>query len=1002
MSEKTVSPKKKVPAKKKKEQEVVAAPVVTAAPTPATPDDAIFIKGARMHNLKNVDVAIPRNKLVVVTGVSGSGKSSLTMDTLFAEGQRRYAESLSAYARQFLARMDKPDVDYIRGICPAIAIEQKVTSRTPRSTVGSMTEIGDYMRLLFARVGRTYSPVSGEEVKKDTVSDVVTFIQNQPHGSRVYVLSPLFTRYGRSLPEELNILLQKGFTRVYNPKTGMVRIEDLIGPLPTPADVVEQSVSPIGVTDIVVNELPEETKAFWLQKSKASRASKSAKPMWQHDAYLLLDRLVVKDFDEDDLHRIADSVQTAFYESDGDCFVETVAEGEKGHLHHFNSRFEKDDITFEEPTPNLFSPNNPLGACPTCEGFGMILGIDPDLVIPDKRLSVYEGAVAPWKGEKMGLWKDDFVRQGAKMDFPVHKPVMDLKQAEYDLLWNGGGRVQGIKDFFQMVSENLYKIQYRIMQARYRGRTLCPDCGGSRLRKEALYVKISGATIADLLKMPVTDLADWFQNIQLSEAEQQIAKRILIEINQRLKTLLDVGLGYLTLSRTANTLSGGESQRIQLTKFLGSNLTDSLYILDEPSIGLHPRDTARLIGVLKNLRDLGNTVVVVEHDEMMMREADHIIDMGPLASYLGGEVVAEGDYDAIISNPKSLTGQYLSGTLEIEVPQKKRKAQGALHLEGARQHNLKDITVDIPLGVLTVVSGISGSGKTTLIKGTLFPALQKHFGTGTDKPGLHRALTGDIGLIDGVELVDQNPIGKSSRSNPVTYVKAWDEIRKLFEKQPLAKMRGYEGRHFSFNTDGGRCDTCKGEGEVIVEMQFLADVHLLCESCKGRRFKDEVLEVTYGTKNVFDVLEMSVDEALQFFRDEKKIVKALKSLSDVGLGYIKLGQSSDTLSGGEAQRVKLATFLGQGAGKQKVLFIFDEPTTGLHFNDIKKLLQSFNALIDEGHSILVIEHNTDVIKSADWVIDLGPEGGEGGGYLIYEGVPEGMKAVQESATGGYL
>ncbi|RYD52447.1 MAG: excinuclease ABC subunit A [Sphingobacteriales bacterium] len=950
-----------------------------------------------MHNLKNVDVAIPRNKLVVVTGVSGSGKSSLTMDTLFAEGQRRYAESLSAYARQFLARMDKPDVDYIRGICPAIAIEQKVTSRTPRSTVGSMTEIGDYMRLLFARAGRTYSPVSGEEVKKDTVTDVVTFIQNQEHGSRVYILAPLLTRYGRSLPEELNILLQKGFTRVYNPQTGMVRIEDLIGPLPQTDEEVAESVSPIGISDVTVTELPEATKTFWMQKSKASKASKSAKPMWQHDAYLLLDRLVVKAFDEDDLHRVADSVQTAFYESDGDCFVEI-----DGTVHSFNSRFEKDDITFEEPTPNLFSPNNPMGACPTCEGFGMILGIDPDLVIPDKRLSVYEGAVAPWKGEKMGLWKDDFVRQGARMDFPVHKPVMDLTQAEYDLLWSGGGRVQGIRDFFQMVSENLYKIQYRIMQARYRGRTLCHDCHGSRLRKEALYVKVSGVTIADLLKMPVTDLANWFQTIHLTDAEQQIAKRILIEIEQRIKTLLDVGLGYLTLNRTANTLSGGESQRIQLTKFLGSNLTDSLYILDEPSIGLHPRDTARLIGVLKNLRDLGNTVVVVEHDEMMMREADHIIDMGPLASYLGGEVVAEGNYDAIISNPESLTGKYLSGALQIEVPQKKRTPTGQLYLEGARQHNLKDVNVAIPLGALTVVSGISGSGKTTLIKGTLFPALQKHFGTGTDKPGLHRSLTGDLNTIDGVELVDQNPIGKSSRSNPVTYVKAWDEIRKLYEKQPLSKMRGYEGRHFSFNTDGGRCDTCKGEGEVIVEMQFLADVHLICESCKGRRFKGEVLEITYGTKNVFDVLELSVDEALSFFRDEKKIVKALKPLSDVGLGYIKLGQSSDTLSGGEAQRVKLATFLGQGASKQKVLFIFDEPTTGLHFHDIKKLLQSFNALIDEGHSILVIEHNTDVIKSADWVIDLGPEGGAGGGYLIYEGVPEGMKAVKESATGEYL
>ncbi len=998
MREKTPSDKKKKPFPKK--EKPVAATAVPSAQTSAA-GDVIFIKGARMHNLKNVDVAIPRNKLVVVTGVSGSGKSSLTMDTLFAEGQRRYAESLSAYARQFLARMDKPDVDYIRGICPAIAIEQKVTSRTPRSTVGSMTEIGDYLRLLFARVGRTYSPVSGEEVRKDTVTDVVTAIQNLPHGSRVFILAPLITRYGRSLPEELKILLQKGFTRVYNPKTGAVRIEDLL-----PQEEVSQlpATPAEGGGDIAAEPvmLSEETKTFWLSEKKSAKATKTAKPMWQHDAYLLLDRLVVRDFDEDDIHRLADSVQTAFYESDGDCFVEWHVAEEAPHLHHYNARFERDDLAFEEPSPNLFSPNNPIGACPSCEGFGMILGIDPDLVIPDKRLSVYEGAVAPWKGEKMGLWKEGFVRQGARMDFPVHKAVMDLSPEEYALLWDGGGRVQGIRDFFRMVSENLYKIQYRIMQARYRGRTVCPDCHGSRLRKEALYVKVSGVTIADLLKMPVVDLAHWFERISLSEAEQQIAKRILLEISQRIKTLLDVGLNYLTLSRTANTLSGGESQRIQLTKFLGSNLTDSLYILDEPSIGLHPRDTARLIGVLKNLRDLGNTVVVVEHDEMMMREADHIIDMGPLASYLGGEVVAEGNYDAIVSNPDSLTGKYLSGALEIEVPQKKRKPSGMIRLEGARQHNLKDISVDIPLGTLTVVSGISGSGKTTLIKGTLFPALQKHFGTGTDRPGLHRSLTGDVEKIGGVELVDQNPIGKSSRSNPVTYVKAWDEVRKLFEKQPVAKMRGFEGRHFSFNTDGGRCDTCKGEGEVVVEMQFLADVHLLCEACKGKRFKDEVLEVTYGTKNVFEVLQMSVDEALDFFRDEKKIVRAIKPLSDVGLGYIKLGQSSDTLSGGEAQRVKLATFLGQGAAKQKVLFIFDEPTTGLHFNDIKKLLQSFNALIDEGHSILVIEHNTDVIKSADYVIDLGPEGGEGGGYLIYEGVPEGLKAVAESATGRYL
>ncbi len=925
----------------------------------AQPRDEIFIKGARMHNLKNVDVSIPRGKLVVVTGVSGSGKSSLTMDTLFAEGQRRYAESLSAYARQFLARMDKPDVDYIRGICPAIAIEQKVTARTPRSTVGSMTEITDYLRLLFARVGRTFSPVSGEEVKKDEVSDVVDYIQRLPEGTRVQIIVPLITRYGRSVKEELNILLQKGFSRVYSVETGPLRIEEL----------TEEAAA-----------VPDAT------------------------LHLLIDRIVVKPFDEDDLHRLADSVQTAFYESEGDCVLETSAPSSDNPptLRHFNSRFERDGIRFESPTPNLFSSNNPFGACPTCEGFGMVLGIDPDLVIPDKRLSVYEGAVVCWRGEKMGQWLTDFVRTSPQHDFPIHKPVMDLSKEEYDLLWNGRGRVQGVKDFFDMVAQNLYKIQYRIMQARYRGKTLCPMCGGARLRPEALYVKVSGATIAELLTMPALDLGAWFETIQLSEAEYGIAKRILIEIRQRLKTLLDVGLGYLTLTRTANTLSGGESQRIQLTKFLGSNLTDSLYILDEPSIGLHPRDTERLIGVLKGLRDLGNTVVVVEHDEAMMRASDHIIDMGPLASHLGGEVVAEGHADALMQNEKSLTGKYLSGALTIDAPATKRKPTGFLRLEGARQHNLKDISVDIPLGVLTVVSGVSGSGKTTLIKGTLYPALHKHFGTGSERPGLHRSLSGDLQAIGAVELVDQNPIGKSSRSNPVTYVKAWDEIRKHFEKQPMAKMRGFEGKHFSFNTDGGRCDTCKGEGKVVVEMQFLADVHLLCEACKGKRFKDEVLEITYRQKNVFDVLEMSVDEAIDFFREDKKIAKALQPLSDVGLGYIKLGQSSDTLSGGEAQRVKLATFLTRGAAKDKVLFIFDEPTTGLHFHDIKKLLASFNALIDEGHTVLVIEHNADVIRSADHLIDLGPEGGAGGGYLLYEGVPEGIAGVKESFTSAYV
>lgn len=921
---------------------------------PAQDEDVIFIKGARMHNLKNIDVAIPRNRLVVVTGVSGSGKSSLTMDTLFAEGQRRYAESLSAYARQFLMRMDKPDVDYIRGICPAIAIEQKVTTRTPRSTVGSMTEIYDYLRLLFARIGKTYSPISGQEVKKDSVSDVVDYVQKLPRGTRVQIMVPLVTRYGRSLSEELDILMHKGFSRVYSREEKRpLRIEELID-----------------------------------GKEKTGEEA----------LYILIDRIVVKDFDEDDLHRLADSIQTAFYESDGDCLLELNAE----ELKSFNSRFEADGMLFEEPTPNLFSFNNPYGACPQCEGFGQVLGIDDDLVIPDKRLSVYEGAVACWRGEKMGEWQQSFIRTAARFDFPIHKPVAQLNESEYDLLWSGNSKVSGIRDFFEMVSQNLYKVQYRIMQARYRGKTTCPTCHGTRLRPEALYVKVNNTTIANLLAMPASRLSAWLEELTLSAQEQQIARRILIEIVQRMKTLLDVGLGYLTLNRQANTLSGGESQRIQLTKFLGSNLTDSLYILDEPSIGLHPRDTERLIGVLKSLRDLGNTVVVVEHDELMMREADYIIDMGPLASHLGGEVTAAGPFSEIVRNKMSLTGRYLSGDLKIDTPAIKRKPHEKLRIEGCRQNNLKDLSVDFPLNLLCVVTGVSGSGKTTLVKQTLYPALQKHYGENAERPGLHSYLGGDLDRIGHVELVDQNPIGKSSRSNPVTYVKAWDEIRKLFARQPLSKMRGFAEKHFSFNTDGGRCDTCKGEGEVIVEMQFLADVHLLCESCKGRRFKDEILEVTYRGKNVFEVLDMGVDDAIAFFSEEKKIGRALQPLSDVGLGYVKLGQSSDTLSGGEAQRVKLASFLGRGSMKEKVLFIFDEPTTGLHMHDIKKLLGSFDALIEQGHSVLVIEHNTDVIKSADWVIDLGPEGGNGGGYLLYEGQPEGLPAVAESYTARYL
>jgi len=947
-------------------------------------EDSIFIKGARMHNLKNVDVAIPRNKLVVVTGVSGSGKSSLTMDTLFAEGQRRYAESLSAYARQFLMRMDKPDVDYIRGICPAIAIEQKVTTRTPRSTVGSMTEIYDYLRLLFARIGRTYSPVSGQQVKKDTVTDVVEFVKTLPHGTKVQIMVRLVTRYGRSVREELDILLHKGFTRIYSlPSTASGGKKSLPSAPSNGAGVVSR------IEDLLSDNA-----------SLPSSGKGSGKGADKDTLYLLIDRIVVKDFDEDDLHRLADSIQTAFYESEGDCIIETNGM----EIHSFNSRFEADGMVFEEPVPNLFSFNNPYGACPQCEGFGQVLGLDEDLVIPNKRLSVYEGAVACWKGDKMGEWQKDFIRNAARFDFPIHKPIAELTESEYDLLWSGNSKVSGIRDFFDMVSQNLYKVQYRIMQARYRGKTTCPTCKGSRLRPEALYVKVSNANIANLLSMPASDLYEWLQHMELTEHEQMIAKRIMIEINQRMKTLLDVGLGYLTLNRLANTLSGGESQRIQLTKFLGSNLTDSLYILDEPSIGLHSRDTERLIGVLKSLRNLGNTVVVVEHDEMMMREADYIIDMGPLASHLGGEVVAAGTYQEILKNKMSLTGQYLSGAMQIDVPAIRRKPNGNIRIEGCRQNNLKDVSVDFPLNVLCVVTGVSGSGKTTLVKQTLYPALQKHYGEGTDRPGLHKYLGGDLDAISHIEMVDQNPIGKSSRSNPVTYIKAWDEVRKLYAKQPLAKMRGFSEKHFSFNTDGGRCDTCKGEGEVIVEMQFLADVHLLCESCKGKRFKDEILEVTYRSKSVFDILEMSVDEAIDFMKDEKKIGTALQPLSDVGLGYVKLGQSSDTLSGGEAQRVKLASFLGKGKtkAKEKVLFIFDEPTTGLHIHDIKKLLGSFDALIEQGHSIIVIEHNTDVIKSADWVIDLGPEGGATGGYLLYEGLPEGLKKVKESYTGQYV
>ena len=925
----------------------------------------IFIQGARVHNLKNVTVTIPRNKLVVVTGVSGSGKSSLTIDTLFAEGQRRYAESLSAYARQFMQRMNKPDVDFIKGLCPAIAIEQKVITRTPRSTVGSMTEIYDYLRLLFARTGKTISPVSGREVKKDDVPDVVVAVQKTKDGDKIMLLAVFKSHANREEKEELNILLQKGFSRLF----------------------INNEI--FGIEDLLEATSPKKYKG---------------------EKYILIDRLLKKDFDEDDLHRIADSTGTAFYEGEGTMFLQI---NENKPL-KFSNKFEMDGIVFEEPVPNLFSFNNPFGACPVCEGFSMVLGLDHDLVIPDKRLSVYEGAVAAWKGEKLSLWKENFIRAAKQFDFPVHTPVMDLTDAQVKELWEGNRYAEGINDFFKEVEQNLYKVQYRVLLSRFRGRTMCGECDGYRLRKEALYVQVGGKHIGQLCELPVKDLQKWIEKLKLSAYDEQVAKRILIEVKHRLKTLTDVGLGYLTLNRLANSLSGGESQRIQLTRSLGSNLTNSLYILDEPSIGLHSRDTERLIVVLKELRDLGNTVVVVEHDEMMMREADHIIDMGPLASHLGGEVIAVGNYDELIANEKSLTGKYLSGKFKIEPPKVIRKWNRSIKIEGAKQNNLKDVNVEFPLNILCAVSGVSGSGKTTLVKQILYPAIQKIKGEVSEKPGLYRKITGDIDYISRLEMVDQNPIGKSSRSNPVTYIKAYDEIRELYSKQPLSKIRGFMPKHFSFNVDGGRCDACKGEGEQLVEMQFLADVHLVCDVCNGKRFKEEVLEVTYKEKSIHDVLEMSVDEAIAFFgistektkgktaEDGADVAKKIQPLSDVGLGYIKLGQSSNTLSGGEAQRVKLASFLGKGKAIGHILFIFDEPTTGLHFHDIKKLLTSFNALVEQGHSILVIEHNTDVIKSCDWVIDLGPEAGDMGGNLVFAGKPQDIKKVKESYTGKFL
>ena len=925
--------------------------------------NAIYIKGARSNNLKNVDLQIPKNKLVVVTGVSGSGKSTLTMETLFAEGQRRYVESLSSYARQFLMRMKKPEVDYIKGICPAIAIEQKVSTSNARSTVGTLTEIYDYLRLLFARIGRTISPVSGEEVKKHEVADVTDYIHTFEEGTKMLLLAPFPSKYqNRLMKDELELLLQKGYTRIKQ-EAELKQIEDVLEEQP---DYLKKSLS----------ELAEE-------------------PLW-----ILVDRFVVKPGDEENINRIADSVQTGFIESEGSCIVEVV----DGEQKEFNNRFELDGLTFPEPTPHLFNFNNPYGACPSCEGFSKVMGIDKNKVVPNPSLSVYDGAIACWKGEKLGKWLKRFLEVAHIFDFPVHRPWQDLTSEQQKLMWTGNQYFRGINTFFDQLQEKLYKIQNRVMLARYRGKTDCPACDGGRLRKEAGYVKIGGKSITELTKLPIDELLAFFEQLELNEFDQKIAKRLLLEITNRLTFMNEVGLSYLNLNRLSSSLSGGETQRINLTRTLGSNLTSSMYILDEPSIGLHPRDTGRLVSVLKSLRDLGNTVIVVEHEEDIIKNADYLVDVGPKAGIHGGEIVFAGDYQKIYDDARdSLTALYMSGQKEISLPEVRRKSPNFIELIGSRQHNLKNIDVKIPLNALTVVTGVSGSGKTTLVKKILYPALRKHFGQNFRiGPGLFQDLKGDLNALTQVEIVDQNPIGKSSRSNPVTYVKAYDAIRNLMAAQQISKIRGYKPSHFSFNVDGGRCPACKGEGEQVVEMQFLADVRLECEECNGQRFKKEVLDVTYKGKNIYEVLSMSIEEGLEFFTNVREIKKKLQPLFDVGLGYVQLGQSSSTLSGGEAQRVKLASFLTKESAKEKILFIFDEPTTGLHFEDIGKLLTAMNALVENGHTVLVVEHNMEVIKSADWIIDLGPEGGRDGGHLVFQGAPEDLVKVKGSYTGQYL
>ncbi len=910
----------------------------------------IVIHGAKLHNLKNISVVIPRNKLVVITGLSGSGKSSLAFDTLYAEGQRRYVESLSSYARQFLGRLNKPKVDSIKGISPAIAIEQKVNSTNPRSTVGTTTEIYDYLKLLYTRIGKTISPISGKEVKKDNVTDVINFLKEFKEGEKLLLLAPIILEKGRTIENKLLALLQQGYARI---KLGdrIVRLDDLKG-----------------------EKLPKKIN-------------------------LVVDRIITKN-DEDFLNRLADAVEIAFFEGKGELQIENISNSS---LTVFNNRFEADGISFLSPNIHLFSFNNPYGACKTCEGYGDVIGIDSDLVVPNTVLSVFENAIFPWRGESMSWYRDQLVNAAYKFDFPIHKPWFELSEDQKLLVWEGNEHFRGLNDFFEELTSKSYKIQNRVMLSRYRGKTICNTCKGKRLRKEASYVKINGTSLQELVELPLEKVTTFFKNLKLNKYDKEIAKRLLIEINNRLEFLNKVGLNYLTLNRKSNTLSGGESQRINLATSLGSSLVGSMYILDEPSIGLHPKDTERLIEVLKSLRDLGNTVIVVEHDEDIMKAADEIIDIGPEAGSFGGEVVATGNYKNLLKS-NSLTAQYLNGALSIEIPAQRRTSKNSIQLFGARQHNLKNIDVQFPLGCFTAITGVSGSGKSTLVKKILYPAILKEVGGYGEKPGQFSKLEGNFSSIKNVEFVNQNPIGRSSRSNPVTYIKAYDDIRSLFSKQKLADIRGYKPKHFSFNVDGGRCEKCKGEGEVTIEMQFMADVHLECDVCKGKRFKKEVLEVQFHKKNIHDVLQMTVEDAINFFRTngETKITNKLQPLQDVGLGYVQLGQSSSTLSGGEAQRIKLASFLIKGTTKEKTLFIFDEPTTGLHFHDINKLLKSFYALLDKGHTVIVVEHNMDLIKCADHVIDLGIDGGEKGGDLIAQGTPEEVAKNKKSYTAAYL